>query len=195
MYTKLKVLQHQLSPQWCDDVNKHASTLRPNPGIGSAKHVANFRRCTVRTINKPTPMYNYIFNTMFNIIDQHMDYFNVEIFRKINNDAFQHITYNTGDHLKLHIDSYTKEYYEMYKNSNTEVNNKLSVVVMLSDPSEFTGGDFFYGPVNPHKPWENILRGKGTVAIFTSYAFHQVTPVLSGTRKTLFFWVEGPQWR
>lgn len=193
MYTKLIVLQNEMPASWCDQINQHAETLPSTQGV--SRHNTNLRKCTVRNINQTSPMFRGIFDSMFGIIDKHSGYFNVDTYKKINDNCFQHITYNTGDYLKLHIDSYTKEYYELNPEANIHINNKLSVVVMLSDPSEFTGGDFFYGPQNPAKPWKNIIFGKGTIAIFTSYAFHQVTPILSGTRKTLFFWVQGPQWR
>jgi PKHD-type hydroxylase len=67
---------------------------------------------------------------------------------------------------------------------------KLSVIVQLSDPSEYEGGELQIqtGLENP----VNVEKDKGTVIIFPSYLTHQVTPVTKGTRRTLVLWVEGP---
>lgn len=68
---------------------------------------------------------------------------------------------------------------------------KLSITVQLSDPSEYTGGDFQFNecetPAN--------AKEKGTILVFPSYLQHRVTPVLSGTRKSLVAWFHGPRWR
>lgn len=67
---------------------------------------------------------------------------------------------------------------------------KLSVVVQLSDPSEYEGGELQIqtGEVSPI----TAEKEKGTVIIFPSYLLHRVTPVTKGTRRTLVLWVEGP---
>lgn len=73
----------------------------------------------------------------------------------------------------------------------TPSDRKLSITVQLSDPSEYTGGDFQFNecetPAN--------AREKGTILVFPSYLQHRVTPVLSGTRKSLVAWFHGPRWR
>jgi PKHD-type hydroxylase len=65
---------------------------------------------------------------------------------------------------------------------------KLSVVVQLSDPSEYEGGELqiHCGKVI------SVEKDKGTVIIFPSYLLHRVTPVTKGTRRTLVVWIDGP---
>jgi PKHD-type hydroxylase len=69
---------------------------------------------------------------------------------------------------------------------------KLSMVLQLSDPSEYEGGDLeiFDGP----KP-NTIERKKGMVIAFPSFMLHRVTPVTKGTRRTLVVWLTGPRFR
>lgn len=69
---------------------------------------------------------------------------------------------------------------------------KLSVVVQLSDPSDYEGGtfEFFSMP----SPTDQFLP-KGSVLIFPSFFPHRVLPVTSGVRRSLVTWVEGPKWR
>lgn len=65
---------------------------------------------------------------------------------------------------------------------------KLSVVVQLSDPSEYEGGELQIQTGNV-RTLENM---KGAVLIFPSYILHRVTPVTKGVRRSLVLWVDGP---
>jgi PKHD-type hydroxylase len=67
---------------------------------------------------------------------------------------------------------------------------KLSVVVQLSDPSEYEGGELqiWNGGKNP----KVAEKEQGAVIIFPSYILHQVTAVTKGTRRSLVLWVDGP---
>jgi PKHD-type hydroxylase len=69
---------------------------------------------------------------------------------------------------------------------------KLSMVVQLSDPSEYEGGDleFFYS-----SEVMKAKKKKGLVYLFPSWVVHRVTPVTSGVRRSLVVWVAGPKFR
>ena len=69
---------------------------------------------------------------------------------------------------------------------------KLSMVVQLSDPSEYEGGGFEFAECQTP---DASSRLKGTVLVFPSYLQHRVLPVTSGTRKSLVAWFEGPRWK
>lgn len=70
---------------------------------------------------------------------------------------------------------------------------KLSVVIQLTDPDEYEGGDFAFAEVqNPHR---HQMRAKGTVLVFPSYLTHRVEEVTKGTRHSLVLWFYGPRWR
>lgn len=69
---------------------------------------------------------------------------------------------------------------------------KLTMVVSLSDPEEYDGGElqlFDSGIINLGK----IKKGCGVV--FPSYVQHRVTKVTRGTRRTLVFFISGPRYR
>tara|TARA_R110000803_G_scaffold30842_1_gene69212 strand:+ start:274 stop:888 length:615 start_codon:yes stop_codon:yes gene_type:complete len=69
---------------------------------------------------------------------------------------------------------------------------KLSLVIQLSDPKEYEGGELKitgYSPEN--NPIYTIPKQKGSVVIFPSYLYHRVTPVTKGIRKSLVWWVGG----
>jgi PKHD-type hydroxylase len=70
---------------------------------------------------------------------------------------------------------------------------KLSMVLMLSDPSEFEGGEL---QIKPHNDEPITLeQKKGRAWFFPSYVLHRVTPVTRGTRRTMVIWIGGPEFR
>jgi PKHD-type hydroxylase len=70
------------------------------------------------------------------------------------------------------------------------VDRKLSVVIQLTDPTEYEGGDFLFREVeNPD------FKPQGSILVFPSFLEHKVTQVTKGTRYSLVTWIEGPRWR
>ena len=110
-------------------------------------------------------------------------------------------------------------YYHWHADHGGEVGDdgrhrKLSWVIQLTDPQEYEGGNFQF--IEPWKqfwdlgreggrkefdldsmiatvPWS--CKAKGTFLAFPSFLFHQVTPVLAGTRISLVGWVQGFPYR
>jgi PKHD-type hydroxylase len=70
---------------------------------------------------------------------------------------------------------------------------KISVVILLSDKTEFSGGSFLVSP-DGNKPKE-ILMKKGRMIIFPSWIPHCVTPVLEGVRVSLVMWLYGKRFK
>ena len=71
------------------------------------------------------------------------------------------------------------------------VDRKLSIVIQLSDPSEYEGGELEFDiegktfkPINFNK--------KGSVIVFPSFIRHRVTPITKGIRHSLVAWIQGP---
>jgi len=71
-------------------------------------------------------------------------------------------------------------------------NRKLSISVQLSDSDEYEGGDLQF-MINQNIV--NAPREKGTAIIFPSFALHRVTPITSGSRKSIVGWIAGPPYR
>lgn len=98
----------------------------------------------------------------------------------------EHMQYTTyrpeGDHYTWHMD----------KGMTNGAPRKLSMVLQLSDPSEYDGGELqFFTQSEP------IIAEKkmGLVYVFPSWIMHRVTPVTRGTRKSLVVWIAGPKFR
>jgi len=68
---------------------------------------------------------------------------------------------------------------------------KISIVVQLSDPSDYEGGELEI------QNGGTIVcdKGLGDVFLFPSILLHRVNKVISGNRHSLVSWVGGPPWR
>ena len=69
---------------------------------------------------------------------------------------------------------------------------KLTLVVQLSDPAAYEGGDL---QVNADGHERTVPREQGTAVLFPSFAVHRVAPVTAGVRYSLALWVHGPGFR
>lgn len=71
-------------------------------------------------------------------------------------------------------------------------NRKLSCVLQLSAPEEYEGGTL---QMNPGGNIIEVPKGLGTLCFFPSFLLHRVTPLSSGTRKSLVTWLCGANFR
>ena len=86
-------------------------------------------------------------------------------------------------HYDFHIDSDGHS----RKNIDDSV-RKLSMSCLLTDPSEFEGGNFqLQTSATPY----NIKLEKGDIIMFPSYLLHRVSPVTKGVRHSLVAWANG----
>ena len=72
---------------------------------------------------------------------------------------------------------------------------KLSVTVSLSEPSTYEGGNLQFDEGDGRYHTCEEIRPRGSVVVFPSHVPHQVTPVTSGTRRSLVMWSLGPPFR
>ena len=73
------------------------------------------------------------------------------------------------------------------------VMRKLSVALLLSDPSEFEGGELQL-KFETDEPVA-VEQAKGRAWFFPSFMMHRVTPVTKGVRKSLVIWAGGPPFK
>lgn len=130
-----------------------------------------------------TPETNFIYDRIAFIARQlNGEFFNLDIWGFV--EDFQYTIYDgKDDHYTWHLDR---------GGNATHAPRKLSLVIQLSDPSEYEGGDLeiFDAPVPTQ-----VTKQKGLVVAFPSFILHRVTPVTKGIRKTLVVWLTGPQFK
>lgn len=78
---------------------------------------------------------------------------------------------------------------------------KLSLVVQLSDPSEYRGAELQLFDLAEDADaaeladFDRAASAQGTVIAFPAFEYHRVLPLRSGRRRSLVAWVSGPPFR
>jgi PKHD-type hydroxylase len=116
---------------------------------------------------------------------------------KINSEFFH---FNlTGFYEPAQLGLYTADkqsYYEWHTDASPKDENvprKLSMVLMLSDPSEFEGGELQLKTESDNPI--TLEQKRGRAWFFPSWVLHRVTPVTKGVRRSLVLWVGGPEFK
>jgi PKHD-type hydroxylase len=109
-------------------------------------------------------------------------YFGFKIFKPSKNTYLNINTYEKGQEYNWHIDATYEQASDI----------KLTVLLNISN-IEYSGGNFVIFQSGEHKIEQ--FDKPGTILVFPSYIPHKVTPVLSGTRQTLTWFLEGPNWK
>lgn len=76
---------------------------------------------------------------------------------------------------------------------NSEVVRKLSLIVQLSDPDDYQGGNIQF--MTDSGKLYVAPREQGSVIVFDSRTRHRVCKVTGGERRSLVGWVVGPRWK
>lgn len=117
------------------------------------------------------------------------------IARQLNGQFFDLDLWGFVEDLQYTIYDGKEDHYTWHVDRGGGLSNaprKFSVVLQLSDPSEYEGGDLeIFDAPTPTK----IEKQKGLVVAFPSFVLHRVTPVTKGTRKTLVVWLTGPRFK
>lgn len=104
-------------------------------------------------------------------------------FHVTDNENIQFAEYGPEQHYNWHVD--------VFPLSGLPLDRKLTVVCLLNDPAEFTGGEF---QIRLYSEYTAPLV-KGSVIAFPSFLEHRVVPVTSGVRKSATMWLRGPRFR
>jgi PKHD-type hydroxylase len=166
----------------CEYYNPSPSTV----GFDGEGNVDNYRSSELRWINKIDPNSKFIADLLwFYAQEANRCYygFNIDYINEI-----QYTTYygSNNDQYGWHHDTFW--------GNPTTYDRKISIVIQLSDPSDYEGGDFELDP-QYEQPDPNELKKRGTIIAFPSFITHRVTPVTSGVRKSLVTWIQGPKFR
>jgi predicted 2-oxoglutarate/Fe(II)-dependent dioxygenase YbiX len=126
--------------------------------------------------------------------------------RNIDGENIQFTKYEEGQFYSWHNDSGLATHYkpiginnsldtlaQNYVNEKIELIRKLSVVVQLSNPEDYEGGNLQL--LDESNNSYIVPRKRGTVIIFDSRAQHRVLKITKGTRRSLVCWVCGPRWK
>ncbi|MBK9131019.1 MAG: 2OG-Fe(II) oxygenase [Gammaproteobacteria bacterium] len=135
-------------------------------------------------------------------------------------EPFQFAAYRPGGFYGWHTDGFTCHFgaYQKFEPGVTPLVNgkpppncidnpkmlgkvrKLSMTLNLNEPGAYEGGNlkFDFGPHVRHRERYHEceeIRPQGSMIVFPSYVYHQVTPVTAGIRYSLVLWVLGKPFR
>jgi PKHD-type hydroxylase len=149
---------------------------------GNGKDCLDHRRSFTSWI-QPNEYTSWIYEKLTQLIDQNnKQYFNFDL-TMIETLQFTYYSAQEDGCYKSHVDPL---------DWRLPHNRKLSVILQLSDPLEYEGGDLkLYNSYDP----TIINKEKGLIITFPSYTLHEVTPVTKGERYSLVAWVHGPAFK
>lgn len=182
---ELWVYGNCLTRDQAEEVNRLAAGLPViSSTVSRSKVVDNTKRkSSIRWINRSDPQFTWLFT----IVDKRISYLNREC-HQVDYDydgceAFQYTEYTVGDFYGPHVDTF-------FLRDNVKL-RKLSASILLSDPTEFEGGDLRIEGVKMD-PKEGKI---GQIHTFPSILMHEALPVTRGIRRSLVAWYLGPPWR
>ena len=149
-------------------------------GNGNSGVDPNIRRSQVSWLNN-NPNTSWIFEKLAHVTSQ------------LNSDYFRFDLTGFGENMQLtNYNQSENGMYGWHQDYGGGPSRKLSLVVQLTDPSEYEGGNLqIMTGGNP----QNVRKQRGLLVAFPSYVLHQVTPVTQGSRQSLVAWISGPAFK
>lgn len=176
-----QLFESVFSPEVCESMIKNFSKLQSVDGT-TFNADSDHRRSKVRWVENEQAIQNFLLRFV-NIANATA--FNVDIQQEMQEMQF-------GEYDSEYRGKYDWHHDIDWQNLKHH-DRKLSVVVQLSHPDTYEGGEFEFSEVeSPNiKQWKK----QGSVLIFPSYLTHRVKEVTSGVRYSLVSWVRGPRWK
>lgn len=167
------------TPKLCQEIIDLGKTLPQEKGTvyeGNNPNPALARKSTVSwlSFDKMQPMYDDINNFIQKTNRNHFGFGDIQI-----RERAQITEYIKGGYYNWHTDT------SLDMSSEPPV-RKLSMTLLLNDPSEFEGGELQIAGTKNTK-----LMKQGHATIFASFLQHTVTPVTRGVRRSLVMWFGG----
>jgi len=98
------------------------------------------------------------------------------------------LSYYSGEK-SSHYDWHT----DISMENSSEIPRKLSMSLLLNEPSEFEGGELQIKTDSDNT--KNLDLKRGRAWFFPSFLLHRVAPVTKGERKSLVLWIHGPYFK
>ena len=176
-------LDSYFSPEICQDfLDLYQDPKRGRVGFDQEKEVDFIRRSSIVGFEYNSPGWMEISKYLNPIVTlSNRECFGFDI---SGISEFQIAKYKTSEYYKEHMDCQLR---------GVPSTRKLSITVQLSEPDTYKGGDFVFAKDIPALPSE--VRNLGSVIVFPSFLYHQVTSGEEGERFSLVGWYEGSQWK
>ena len=173
--------QSMFTPEQCKIIIEAGHQCKPEEAkVGGGKDGKQDTKKRVTTISwipfhKMPEMYKAVENQLSIVNLNHMMFDNVRL-----TEPAQFTEYPKGGFYDWHMDL------NAFGHTGEHPIRKISMTCLLSDPSEFKGGDLAFDD-NKSK----ITLQQGQAVFFASFMKHRVEPVKKGIRRSLVMWFGG----
>lgn len=168
------------STEEIDKIHKLAETIEFREGVlnaGSNKD-NNYRKSEVKWLDPEMENIEWLYEKFTKLVAEANDStWQFEINKELKKIQYS-VYHGDGGHYDWHMDL----------GGGIAAERKISIVVQLSDPEAYDGGEF---EIFVQKDVIEFPKVKGSVVLFPSYYMHRVAPVTGGERKSLVLWVTG----
>jgi PKHD-type hydroxylase len=172
----------------CELILSQCKQLIPKKGsLGRYNtYDSNIRKSQIAFFDKDMKEFKWVFDKLWNLVEEgNKIWFDVDINNFHNIQFSEYCASYNGEYKKHH---------DVFWINDTNSHRKISLIVQLSDPNEYEGGDFEFFDLTEY-PDKNDIKAKGTVLLFPSFHNHCANMVTKGVRYSLASWIEGPKWR
>jgi PKHD-type hydroxylase len=175
------------TPEQCKLIINAGRSCKPEQakvgGGKGGKHDTKKRVTTISWIpfKKMPEMYKVIENQISKVNLNHFMFDGIRL-----TEPAQFTEYPKGGFYDWHMDL------NAFGQNGEQPIRKISMTCLLSDPSEFTGGDLMFSDSGKQEPFK--LK-QGQAMFFASFMQHKVAPVKKGIRRSLVMWFGGPPFK
>lgn len=171
-----------------DMINSYCSRFPLKGGVLFDGEDHSERKIRLHFIECPDNENQWIYDKLNTLIGYYNDnYFHFDL---VGYRYIQYGEYHLGGHQRYHTDIR----YDFNRDYIHDCLRKITVILMLSDPSEYEGGELLLN-LSSEARASSFKLPKGHVIMFPSFMPHQVNPVTAGVRKTLVVWPLGPKFK
>ena len=181
------VWESAVAPEICDEIikaclelpSKNATTFRAGE---DPIHEDPNRKTQIRWVPKDDE-HGWINQIFENYAKEANEHFNMDLsyLPELQFTEYKDIGYHYGWH------------HDIDWSNQHGTHRKISLVLQLTDPEEYQGGDFKFKYIENPNP--DTVKKRGTMIAFLSYQEHCVEPILGGGRTSLVGWYRGPRFR
>tara|TARA_R110000796_G_scaffold138332_2_gene254436 strand:+ start:213 stop:800 length:588 start_codon:yes stop_codon:yes gene_type:complete len=167
---------------WLQEKAAEATDTAQAGGYSQGEELAKIRRSTLSWLHNE-PETQWVYERLAHVV------------ASLNSQFYRFDLSGFGEAIQL--TNYSEEQKGMYGwhqdfGGSRVVSRKLSLVLQLTDPAEYEGGNL---QILTNGEPQNLRKERGMIIAFPSYTLHQVTPVTSGNRQSLVTWVSGPAFK
>lgn len=173
-------VEKAFTKEQCEKIIKLGESLLPDTATTFSGTDLETRNSKVSWI-KPSSEHAHLFACM------------TDLANKLNSDFFKFDLDGFAEGLQFtKYEAPSGMYCRHIDKSYGALRRKLSLVVQLSDPEDYEGGEL---EIQIDQDPFQIKKQQGFVTAFPSYVLHGVKPVTKGTRYSLVAWITGPAFK